>query len=311
MPRPAYRGGCKHNHKIDGSDFNCSFTAILLFLLKAKFEDVFVIQENPIFDPKLIFPEQFESTFEELLSNAQILNNQHVVVVIDDIDRCDPVVVKDILISIKTFLGNKRCFFLVPCDEDVVVEAFQASGPTQRYRDELLRKYFNVGIRIAPLMGSDLIDFANKVAQTTDIPEMVIQMAVLTNCRDARKMKQFLNTFRVKYEIAKNREQNKYFPLEVDQHVDALAKAILLEDIDPGLMDILLQNPDAFSVLERSASDSSADSDLTKYGLEKWREKYPNLEKVLRRTRDINFKDVEVFLTLKTANPETRLPRGY
>lgn len=285
--------------------------AVLLFFLKAKFEDVFVIQENPIFDPKLIFPEQFESTFDELLSGAKALDNHHVVLVIDDIDRCDPSIVKDILISIKTFLGNKRCFFVVPCDEDVVVEAFQAQGPTQRYRDELLRKYFNVGIRIAPLMGSDLIDFANKVARTTDIPETVIQMAVLTNCRDARKMKQFLNTYTVKYEIAKTREQNKYFPLDVDENVGALAKAILLEDVDPRLMEILLQNPDAYSLLERAASDPIADADLAKYGLQGWREKYPHLERVLRRTRDIGFKDVEVFLTLKTANPETRLPRGY
>ena len=43
------------------------FAAVLLFFLKLKFEDVFLVQESPAYDPKLIFPEQFEAEFRKLV----------------------------------------------------------------------------------------------------------------------------------------------------------------------------------------------------------------------------------------------------
>ena len=116
-------------------------------------------------------------------------------IAIDDIDRCEASVIKDILISTKNFIGDQNCFFIVPCDDRTVVDVFTEPRQKVGYRDESLRKYFNVGLRIPPITSTDLIDFANQVARRMKIPDGVVQVAVLANCRDARKMKHFLNSF--------------------------------------------------------------------------------------------------------------------
>lgn len=287
------------------------FPAILIFLMSFKFEDLFLIQENPVYDPRLIFPEQFEMEFRKLVGPEGPLGKSKAVVVIDDIDRCEPATVRDILVSIKTFLGNEHCFFIVPCDDKSIVEVFQDPNQKQGYGQELLRKYFNVGVRMAPLMGTDLVDFANNVSRQTGIPQSVVQMAILANCRDARKMKHFLNNLAVKYGIARARKESGFMPVDVDKNLPGFAKAVLLEDLYPDLFAKLVEHPDIYEHLSRAALGSETDEQLIRFNLQNWDKDYPGLKEILKRTRDIKIENIDVFLSLKTTNPEARIPKGF
>jgi KAP-like P-loop domain-containing protein len=287
------------------------FAALLLFFLRLKFEDLFVIQESPVYDPKLIFPEQFEAEFKKLISPLGPIGANRPVVVIDDIDRCDAATVRDILISIKTFVGQQNCFFIIPCDDKSIVQVFQDPNQKRGYEDELLRKYFNVGVRIAPLMATDLVDFANSVSRRTEMPGSVVQIAILANYRDARKMKHFLNTFAVKYAIAKARQNSGFMPVDIDQNLQSFAKAVLIEDLFPELFAKMVEHPEIYEAIERSALGLEAAATLKKFGLEKWDSEYVGLKSILEKTRDIRIGHIEVFLSLKTTNPEAKIPRGW
>ncbi len=288
-----------------------AFAALLLFFLKLKFEDIFVIQESPVYDPKLIFPEQFETEFRKLISPKGPVGSLKPVVVIDDIDRCEPSTIRDILISIKTFVGQENCFFIVPCDDRSIVQIFQDPNQRKGYEDELLRKYFNVAVRIAPLMATDLVDFANSVSRRTGVPGSVVQMAILANYRDARKMKHFLNTFAVKYAIAKARQKSGFMPVDIDKNLSSFAKAVLVEDLFPDLFGKMVEHPEIYDAIERAALGMNAVSILEKFGLRKWEENYPGLKSILEKTRTIKIDHIEVFLSLKTTNPEARIIRGW
>ena len=284
--------------------------AVMLFLLKLKFEDVFLVKENPVYDPKLIFPEQFEAEFRKLLDPAGPLGNRKAVIAIDDIDRCEPDTVRDILISIKTFLGQESCFFVVPCDEKSIVQVFQDASQRKGYDSELLRKYFNVGVRMAPLMGTDLVDLANNISRRTHFPASVVQVAVLANYRDARKMKHFLNSFAVKHAIAKARHQQGFMPVDVDKNLAGFAKAVLIEDLYPEVFAKLVEHPEVYEALENAALKGAGDDELKRFGLEGV-DKYEGLRQILEKTRTTKIEHIEVFLSLKTTNPEARIPRGW
>jgi hypothetical protein len=287
-----------------------AFAALLLFFLRLKFEDLFIIQESPVYDPKLIFPEQFEAEFKNLISPSGPVGTSRPVVVIDDIDRCEANTIRDILVSIKTFVGQENCFFIIPCDDRSIIHVFADPNQKRGYEDELLRKYFNVGVRIAPLMATDLVDFANSVSERTKIPPSVVQIAILANYRDARKMKHFLNTFAVKYAIAKARKTSGFMPVDIDANLPSFAKAVLIEDLFPELFGKMVEHPEIYDAIQDAALGRSTGA-LTKFGVQNWETEYPGLKTILEKTRDIKIEHIEVFLSLKTTNPEAKIPRGW
>ncbi|WP_158943151.1 P-loop NTPase fold protein [Granulicella sp. S190] len=288
--------------------------AVFVWFSQLKFEDVFFFQEAPLHDPKLIFPEQFEREFGKLI-DSKALNGKRAVIVIDDLDRCEPKVVQDILISTKNFIGQKNCFFIVPCDDKTIVQVFSEPNQKRGYQDESLRKYFNISLRIPPIRNTDLVDFANTTARENKIPEEVVQIAVIANCRDVRKMKHFLNSFAMKYQIAKARESAGLMPKIVDTTLPELAKAVLIEDSYPDLFASIVETPRIYSVLEKAALESSVDSvdekdELKAMGLETWESDYPGLRQIFERTRDIKMLHADVFFSLKSTNTEIKIPRG-
>lgn len=90
-----------------------SVPAIFVWFSGMKFDEVFVLHEEPVYDPKLIFPEQFEAEFKSL-AQSKILKGRKLVIAIDDIDRCDPPLIKDILISAKNFIGHRKLLLSHP-----------------------------------------------------------------------------------------------------------------------------------------------------------------------------------------------------
>ena len=286
--------------------------AVFLWFSNLKFDELFVVQETPIYDPKLVFPEQFEFEFARLIRSGP-LNDMHAVIAVDDIDRCESAVIRDVLVTTKNFIGQQNCFFVVPCDEKTVVDVFrsdtdQASG----YKDESLRKYFNVALRIPPIPSSDLVDFANTVVRSTGLPDMVVQIAILANCRDARKMKHFLNSLTMKYQVAKSREASHLMPEIVDNNLEELAKVVLIEDAFPELYAVLVENPRLYNLLQKSAFSGKLDDELKPLteSLNSWDKTWTSIRQVLLATRQVAMPHADILFALKSSNTEARIPRG-
>jgi hypothetical protein len=284
---------------------------LAIFVLKLKFEDVLAIQENQVFDPKLIFPEQFEKEFNNLVSRDS-LKNKCAVIVIDDIDRCDSSTIKDILISTKNFVGHGNAYFIIPCDDLNVINVFEDEAHKGGYRDEMLRKYFNVGIRIPPISNQDLIDFANRMARETKLPEEIVQLAVIADYRDARRIKHFANNFLLKRHIAQARASSGHLsvPLTADLELQ-LANLVIIEDCAPPVFARLVESPSLLRIIESSALSPGAErTALREYNLEQWDSEYPGLKKALVGARYVAVSDLELLLSLKADNLELSVPSG-
>ncbi|WP_443938758.1 KAP family P-loop NTPase fold protein [Pedobacter sp. MW01-1-1] len=124
----------------------------------------FLYSKYDVEKPLLFSPEQFSKSFGELLSKASP-NNERIIIVVDNIDRCEKDYACELLSTIKGFLEHKEnVLFILPVDDGAlkkhVRDSFKASD---RDADEFLRKFFNVNLRIKPYTPVEIFNFAKKI----------------------------------------------------------------------------------------------------------------------------------------------------
>jgi predicted HTH domain antitoxin len=49
-----------------------------------------------------------------------------VIISVDNLDRCESDTVYDVLVSLKTFMGNDRCLYVIPCDDEALLSHIQS-----------------------------------------------------------------------------------------------------------------------------------------------------------------------------------------
>jgi len=123
-------------------------------------------------------------------------------------------------------------------------------------------------------------------------------------------MKHFLNSFIMKYQIAKARESAGLMPTIVDVSLPELAKAVLIEDAYPDLFAKIVESPRVYLLLENAALKHDDGDDLNSLGLENWNTDFPGLKEILERTRNMQMVHADVFFSLKSTNAELKVPRG-
>lgn len=172
---------------------------------------------------RLKFPEQFKKVFLENLRNYLFdpgKGKERLLVVVDDLDRCDPQTVVQALAAVRQLsdsrelaklLGDesKGCQFLVPCDEEQVVLALEADdyGDEERkhgyhnYHKELLRKFFDVVVRMNDMLPDDLSDYAASLSKNVGLNKKECREIVsIAGARDPRQVKKLLNSLRLSHE---------------------------------------------------------------------------------------------------------------
>ena len=85
----------------------------------------------PDYEEKLGFVHHAEKDLHRILSiiRKHYLKNQHLIIFIDDLDRCSPSKVADVIEGINLFLGGyfKKCIFIVALDPDMVSAALEVA----------------------------------------------------------------------------------------------------------------------------------------------------------------------------------------
>src|ERR1043166_203513 len=288
------------------------FSAANLFVPKV--ENIFVLKRREILDARLIFPEQFEEEYNRLLGEHAI-GVKKVVIVIDDLDRCDAETIKSVLVTLKNFMGKGKSIFIIPMDDSSVVQMFK--GQNTNFGYEQLRKYFTVSLRIPPFYNEDVLAFARKISGEYNIPPSVVYIAAVGYCKDARKIKHFLNMFKIKYALAEERAQSGYLgDLRLDTVADQLAKLVVLEYQFQEFFQFISANPESINIFSHAARD------LKPEGLGKilwkelgkecsniddlWRDN-PGLRQFLRATDTVPLDHFDLLSKLKTSNQEYQL----
>lgn len=292
------------------------FLAALVAIVFQRIHQVFEVSVDTVTDPQLLFPEQFSTEFHALVCQAKkSYPKNKVVIIVDDLDRCESETIKNILTTLKTFLGHEGCMFIVPMDDSSVVQVFEQDNANHGY--EQLRKYFSVSLRIPPINKQDLIMFAKKTAEKHGISANVPYIAALGFCRDARKMKHFLNMYKLKLALANSRADAKFLSnFTVKDIEQQLAKIVVLEYQFPEFYKTIAAYPDALGLFTQAARGGgfSAEklyllSDINQQlkSVDHLWKSYPGLKEFLSVTYVIPLDNFDVLVRLKTSKQEAGL----
>ena len=166
--------------------------------------------------PHLFAPEQFEECFNEIVSNSlkkpnailkwvkgnnSIQNLEKLVIVIDNIDRCSNDIAYNLLTDIKTFLSSEpySIVFVIPVDDVAlrkhIINSNKNSDDSDKDKEEFLRKFFNVTIRIKPYGETDMFAFAKQINENYNLnfkPE-TINLASKEYAKNPRRVIQLFN----------------------------------------------------------------------------------------------------------------------
>ncbi len=290
---------------------------VVLFLNQVK--QIIKVDVDNSQDPKLIFPEQFVEKFKELVNIASKNKpSRKLVFVIDDLDRCEIDMINSVLVSLKNFFEVDRCCFIVPMDDSSVVQMFSAKNTNIGY--EQLRKYFSVSIRIPVFHNEDIVLFAKETAKKYNISQNVAYLAAKGYCKDARKMKHFLNLFMIKRAIAVARHTQGYLgELDVSKLEPQIAKLTVLEYQYPEFYRVITENPEylnRFTNAARGHEENLSESEILcefseskdgKISINDVWKKYRGLRKFLAETYQIEIIDLDTLAKLKTTEQVTRL----
>lgn len=170
-----------------------SVTTVLSFLI-ALWNGCFHELKLTINKPTLFAPEQFEDCFNQMMSKClrhhsvvgkiveqtatyletgkwSVVGLDKLVIVIDNIDRCPNDLAYQLLTDIKTFLSNaeSNLVFVVPVDDEALKKHLfrrwnrGSEEEINKEKEEFLRKFFNVTLRIKPHQEAELHHFAHEI----------------------------------------------------------------------------------------------------------------------------------------------------
>lgn len=158
--------------------------SVLLGILTGCFNQLKVAISKPF----MFAPEQFEQCFQEMMEealkpniiqrafqfinrNPDCISHKKIVIVIDNIDRCNSEQSYNLLTDIKTFLCDERfnIVFVIPVDDEALKKHIlnkshnNNTDECARDKEEFLRKFFNVTLRIKPHQPTEMYEFAQKL----------------------------------------------------------------------------------------------------------------------------------------------------
>jgi len=203
-------------------------SSIAIFLNNTYKTEKKTIQYN-----KFFAPEQFENLTDNLLSkcikdypkidkmidffngkSSHVKNLEKIVIVIDNIDRCDGETAYQLLTNIKNFLANKEgIIFLIPIDDSALKRHLSIeNGNKSKEADEFLRKFFNVSLKIKYFQPTDLFQFTNYLNQKhkLGLNPNTIDIISKEYATNPRRIIQMLNNLTTELNLIKNKMTNDF-----------------------------------------------------------------------------------------------------
>lgn len=276
-------------------------------------------------------PEQFAKNFGELLEHVTAPG---LVVGIDNLDRCSPDRVAQVLATIKTFLepalsgpgasANERLCFIVAADDEALrrhlvtqemarsplsvgglEDAMEARDEAKVAVDEYLRKFFNGYVRLNDALDEDIRTFTAEELNpfrkahpelAGETVEDLIEITAHGLKRNPRRIKQFVNNLELRTQLLN--ERRTAGRIQITPDILVIAKlAVIEEEFAPEYRE-LADDPALLDQWHRqAASDGTNDSGNRR------------LEGFLRFTDHITTPHLRAYLTLKQTEDERSLPR--
>lgn len=205
-------------------------------------------------------PEQFEKIFSDIVTNISS-EGKKVLIVFDNLDRCEPQYAYETLSAIKTFMDKENCLYIIPCD-DIAIKKYISSNYnittkkdddfSQIVGEEFFDKLFNTYIRIPQLQEIDRDVFIEEQLRNLSIyPELKnnineIKQVLFYGYRGStpRQIKRFINDFSLNYILAQKIDLDHKFLLN---NLTLFAIMVVIKQKWSNVEEQLIKNPDLFS----------------------------------------------------------------
>ncbi len=237
---------------LDNDDKSVTITIQAIFTiivaLIAFFKNTFTDYKITLSKPAMFAPEQFEEAFDEItqwlfnkqqlahprkwISERNIKENvcNKLVIVVDNIDRCDKKTAYELLTNIKNFIGTEKgIIFLVPIDDEALKRHMQEHNKeNSKEADEFLRKFFNTTIKIKHFQPRDLFEFANKLNSKHKLefcPD-TINIVAKEYASNPRRIIQLFNNLTSELKTI----ESKYKKSFVEEHQSLIAKLLIIRE---------------------------------------------------------------------------------
>jgi len=263
----------------------------------------------------------YQRIFEDIIRKS---NAETIVISIDNLDRCESSTVYDVLVSLKTFMENDNCIYLIPCDDKALESHIKSIDKGEYFEEgknerEFLRKFFQTHIRIPPFLPEDIEEYTEKENQRLSDPFEEESLDVLTNAYidNPRRIKHALNRLSTLRVLAEEIEETGGLTEDrITDNIPFLAKVSILEEEYPEFYNTLSENPrllgDINDYFRDQISDSSKQNRIEEIlkpeaNSEKNGDQESRLEAFLRSTRRIHVENSNPFLKLSEPSYATSL----
>lgn len=192
--------------------------------------------------------EKFQERFEKLVDEYFAKRNRLLVVFVDDLDRAMPEKAVGVLEAIKLFLDVPGSVFFLGADREVIARGvlarykgfLSAEGGADREAEErripiagndYLEKIVQLPFHLLPLDEARITGYID--ASAADLPTGCTEVFVSGLAPIPRQVKRTLNIFRLLYELARLREEEKeLFPPESRHQLNPtlLAKVVVIQN---------------------------------------------------------------------------------
>ncbi len=266
-------------------------------------------------------PEQFEDLFKNKVMKDLRGIHKKLLIIFDNLDRCDSETVIKTLRGINTFLGEKDCVYIIPCDPEAIRKHLKNQLYPKEDKtadpDEFIRKVFQTSIEIHPLIYSDIKSYAEILIDQTSLqnhPKRREIIHVITQgfVDSPRRIKQILNNLTVKHYVARMFEiKKKIAPNVITENIDFLAKLMVLKEQWPDFHEEIqkdatvyktsieaIENRTFFTLPEGSKEAISIST------------KNKELKRFLQATKTIQNENIELFIRFNQDPLDVTIPES-
>ena len=252
--------------------------------------------------PRAVSTFQFNKIYEEIIKKRK----KKLVVVIDNLDRCEDTAAVELLGIIQTFMVKENCINILACDDEAIVTHLKnvKNNYTDKDGNEFLSKFFQVTIRIPPFIGENLSSYTEKLIKKRSVPFSPFVKPILISgaIENPRKINQFLNIAVALYRLAEFKEKaGKIKKDSITGNTNFLMKMIVIRH----------EWPEFYKALETSASLLDSIEDRTVWYEEQIsgkiisKEEIDRLKKFLNGTKSSYALDITPFLKLNQESYNT------
>lgn len=289
------------------------FLAISLYLSKEMLADYKI----SVIKPRIFAPEQFENIFKEIAYKVTdkkgsinkwikpILKKDNkiekIVIVIDNIDRCNKELAIELLLTIKNFLETENVIFIIPVDDEELKKHLILSNSNA---NEYLRKIFNTTLQIKNYSNYELFDFAKKLNTNyqLDFSDNILSMAAQEFSKNPRKIIQFLNNLQSEINITKLQEEKNQIPRGAigEESILTLTKLLIIREEWPEIYSKIIDKPFLLKEINDILNNKTFEKENGQYKIKLASDKELVLDeeqyRFFLRTINIEIENIEIFI---------------